>query len=141
MPRTAAGQAPRDLRSKRPAQVTARTDPPTDADLLAAEVETETETDDGSVVVTLATDLGKADVTVPPLSAWRSMARNALFSRGDDLFWAQRTLTPEDAQAWMELDPTQAEVQDFFAAWGRVTGQMLGESAAANRASRRMQRR
>jgi hypothetical protein len=79
-----AAQMPDDLRGKRPALVAAVSNPTdtADADRLAAEVNAEDEVeDDGSIVVTLETDRGFADITVPPAGRWRSQARAALFSR------------------------------------------------------------
>lgn len=139
--KTTRGDAPPGLAGKRPALVTARDDEH-DRQMLAAEVEVaEEQGDDGSVVVTLQTAEGDADIRVPPLSRWRSTARNALFSRGDDMFWAAKTLSQKDAQAWADLDPTQEESQDFFQQWGELTGMSLGNGAASNRASRRMRTR
>lgn len=114
---------------------------PTDYEAVRAEVEAEQASNDGSIVVTLSTDLGEADIRVPPLSRWRSQARAALFTRGDDLTWAARTLSRDDAQAWAELDPTQEETNTFFAEWGRLTGQSLGGSRAERRSSARTHRR
>lgn len=135
-------KAPANLAAKRPAEVVGRDDlddEPSTAERMQAEVEAEL--DDGSVVVTLSTEAGDADITVPPLNRWRAMARNALFSRGDSLLWASRTLSADDARAWLELDPDGGESDAFFAEWGRLTGQSAGESQASNRASRRTQRR
>jgi hypothetical protein len=136
-----AAQMPDDLRGKRPALVAAVSDA-TDADRLAAEVDAEDEAeDDGSIVVTLETDRGFADITVPPPGRWRSQARAALFSRGDDFTWAALTLSVKDAQAWARLDPTKDDSDAFFEAWGEATGERLGESQPSNRASRRTRRR
>jgi hypothetical protein len=86
---------------------------------------------DESVVVRLTTADGEADIRVPPMKGWRSTARSALFTRGDDLFWAVNVLSAEDAQKWADLDPRQDESDRFFKEWGRLTG-MQG-----NRADRR----
>jgi hypothetical protein len=127
----AASAPPVDLASKRPALVTARED--TDADLLKAEVEGEEQlADDGSCTVKLVTEFGEALITVPPLSSWRSVARNALFTKQDDLTWAARTLSTEDATTWMDLDPTQAESSEFFERWGRVVGVAMGKLHASH---------
>jgi len=83
---------------------------------------------DGSVVVRLVTEFGEADITVPPQAKWRSSARHALFTNGDDLGWARSVLSETDMKAWLDLDPTQDEMEAFFRAWGRATG---------NRAARR----
>jgi hypothetical protein len=132
--------APQDLGGKRAALAVAADDMD-DADRLAAEVEVEDAAPDGSIVVTLETDRGVADITVPPVGRWRSQARAALFSRGDDLTWAALTLAPKDAQQWADLDPTKDDSDEFFRQWGEAGGQRLGESQSSNRASRRMSRR
>ncbi len=85
--------------------------------------------DDGSVVVRLVTEAGEADIRVPPRGKWRSMARNRL-STGDDLGWAVLTLSREDAEAWIDLDPDQDEAGRFFEAFDRAAPTM-------NRADRR----
>lgn len=110
-------------------------DQPDGLDLVRNEVEAEQA--DGYVTVTLVTEFGEADIRVPPLSKWRSTARNALFSRGDDMAWAVTTLSEDDAEAWMELDPTKGESEAFFKAWGEKTGSTMGESRASRRASAR----
>ncbi len=69
--------------------------------------------DDGSVVVRLVTSDGEADITVPPRERWRSTARSAL-NRDDDLTWAVLTLSDEDGQKWLDMDPTAAEARVFF---------------------------
>lgn len=129
-------KVPDDLAGKRPAQIMARDD--LDAERMEAEVAAED--DDGSVVVTLTTDLGFADIRVPPIGQWRSMARNALF-RMDDLHWASSVLSTQDAKEWYRLDPTQDEVNGFFELWGEATGQNLAESRRERRASARTHRR
>jgi hypothetical protein len=86
---------------------------------------------DGAVVVRLITEVGEADIRVPPQKAWRSSARHALFTAGDDLSWAHATLSEADAKEWAELDPTNEEAEKFFRDWGRATG------AAGNRSERR----
>lgn len=117
-PRTRRTAPPADLAAKKAASVT---------NLAALEAEVDTEVDDGSVIVPLVTDLGAGDIRVPALDRWRSVARNALFSRGDDLLWAQRTLSVGDYVTWTQLDPTKDEADEFFAAFGRATGQSLGK--------------
>jgi hypothetical protein len=85
--------------------------------------------DDGSVVVRLVTENGEADITVPPRNKWRSMARNRL-SSNDDMGWAVLTLSREDAEAWIDLDPTVDESATFFGDFDKAT-------PATNRAERR----
>lgn len=136
--------APDGLSGKRPALAVAakEVEEMSAAERLQAEVESEDEAvEDGSVVVTLETDRGFADITVPPMGRWRSMARAALFSRGDDLTWAALTLSPTDAQTWSKLDPTKDDADGFFARWGESTGENLAKQQGQNRASRRTRMR
>lgn len=77
---------------------------------------------DGEVIVTLVTELGEADIRVPPFKSWRSSARSALLTRGDDMSWAALTLSREDAEAWIDLDPTKTEADEFFSAWEKKAG-------------------
>lgn len=134
MPTNRASKAPSDLDSKRPARI-AR---PDDTDPIEAiEAEIDAEDDDGSITVTLSTDRGDVDIQVPPIGQWRSLARNALFTRGDDLTWAASVLSAVDSRKWFEADPTKDEADQFFADWAENTGQTLGESRAARRASTR----
>jgi hypothetical protein len=85
--------------------------------------------DDGSVVVTLSTEAGEAEIRVPPRGKWKSMARNRL-SQGDDLGWAVLTLSREDAEAWIDLDPDQEESSRFFGDYDKA-------APVNNRADRR----
>jgi hypothetical protein len=93
--------------------------------------------DNGSFVVLLVTDGGSEKITVPPIGRWKSSARNALFTRGDDAAWAVTTLSPDDVERWMSLDPTKDEAEEFIADFYRLAGQNLGESRASRRSSTR----
>lgn len=109
-----------------------------DLDVLVDEVAAESppNPDDGSVVITLVTERGSADIRVPRFGLWRSSARNALFSRGDDAAWAVLTLDPTDAATWMDLDPTKDDADAFVTEWNRTAGAgALGESRASRRSS------
>jgi hypothetical protein len=88
---------------------------------------------DGSVTVTLRTEYGQADIQVPPMRKWRSVAKSALFNREDDLTWAGQTLSPEDVMSWVQLNPTGEDTANFFDEWGSKTGQALGEALASRR--------
>lgn len=88
--------------------------------------------DDGSVVVRLVTDLGEADIRVPPRGKWRSTARNRM-AANDDMGWAVLTLSREDAEKWIDLDPTVDEALAFFTLFDQ-------QSPLLNRADRRAQR-
>lgn len=138
--KTTSAKDPLDLDRKRPAQVVGREplnggDDRDDGPIGRLRREVAAESGDGSIVITLKTAFGEADIRVPPFSTWRSVARNALMTRDDDLTWAQRTLSSTDTLKWMELDPTQAEAQDFFQAWGEAVGQSLGEQRASRNSS------
>ncbi len=99
----------------------------------AAEAEPQPEKkDDGSIVVRLVTDLGEADITVPPRARWRSTARNRLSSQ-DDLGWAAGTLSDDDVKTWIDLDPVWEDVENFFTELNRL-------SPDTNRADRRRRR-
>ena len=89
----------------------------------------EAKPDDGSIVVKLVTDFGEADLRVPPRGKWRSMAMNRL-TQLDSLGWAALTLSEEDAEKWIDLDPTADEVQRFMEDFNRLSG-------VNNRADRR----
>lgn len=52
-------------------------------------------------------------VTVPPVGQWRQSANDAM-AEGRYNEWAVRVLERDDAITWYELDPTNAEVGDFF---------------------------
>lgn len=94
---------------------------------------TEQQVADGWVVVRLSTKRGEADITVPPQDDWLATARNAIFTRGDDLAWAIETLSPDDAVTWGELNPTSRESQAFLTAWGRTQGNRAARRAQGNR--------
>lgn len=91
------------------------------------------EAPEGHVVVRLVTELGEADVTVPPRAKWRSTARNRL-SQGDDLGWAAGTLSDDDVRTWIDLDPVQVDVEEFFERFNKLAPE---ENRAARRAKQR----
>lgn len=114
-----AEQAPADLASKRPAAVS-------DLEAIRAETRAEQVVDEnGALLVTLTTRVGSHDMRVPRMEEWTSIARHAV-NRNDDLTWAQQTLSVADAMMWMKLNPTLKEMNEFFEAFGRATGESLG---------------
>lgn len=118
----AAATVPADLAAKRSAN-----------SLTAVQAETEREqAEDRRVVVTLKTRLGFHDMHVAPMEEWTSVARHAM-NRDDSLTWAQRTLPPEDALRWMQLDPTLKDEAEFWTDLGRAYGQSLGEGNGSAR--------
>ncbi len=98
-----------------------------------AEPQPEVKKDDGSIVVRLVTDLGEADITVPPRARWRSTARNRLSSQ-DDLGWAAGTLSDDDVKTWIDLDPVWEDVENFFESFNKLAPEN-------NRAERRAAKR
>lgn len=110
------GALPADLATKRSALAAARAE--TKAEQLVDE--------NGAILVTLSTRLGFHDVRVPPYEDWSAIAVHAM-NREDTLTWAQQTLTPADAMAWMRLNPSIKEARAFFGDWGAKIGQSLGE--------------
>jgi hypothetical protein len=75
------------------------------------------------------------DIHVPPTVEWRSSALKALHT-GDYETWAERTLSEQDYNTWMDVDPTLGEVQRFFADAAPAMGLSLGNSKASRRALR-----
>lgn len=102
----------------------------------ARRVEREVAAEDGYMVVRLYTDRGEADFRVPPPNRWRSSARAAAFTRGDDLTWAMTTLTTREVQRWGELDPTGDDWNDFLAEVLLLSGQNREERRASPKSSR-----
>jgi hypothetical protein len=97
-----------------------------DETLSPIEAEVRTERDD-HVTATLTTRHGSEKFQVPPIRLWGSVARNAMFTRGDDLLWAQRTLPLSDVERWARLDPTAEDAGLFLEEIMRSTGQNPGE--------------
>lgn len=110
--------------------------PPAEPAPSAEPQDTPRELPEGWFMVTLRTADGEADLAVPPMDDWRATAKNAAFTRGDELAWAVETLSAEDSRQWLELNPTGRETREFFTEWGRLVG-----LAEGNRAHRRAQGR
>lgn len=77
---------------------------------------------------------------VRPAEEWRQSTNDAL-SEGRANDWAADVMPRDDYEAWLDLDPTNREFGDFMEEMGRQVGMSVGESAASNRALRRMRRR
>lgn len=78
---------------------------------------------------------------VKPQDEWRQSTQEAL-RLGMTSDWAEDVMPPEDYEAWLDADPTNRELGDFFEEMGRQAGIGLGESRALRRAySRSMRRR
>lgn len=106
----------------------------------AVERETQAEALDGAVVVPLETDDGVIDITVPSPEEWRDSANQAI-REGRFGLWAEKTLSPDDLEAWQDADPRVRQINDFFAELGHLIGVDQGESRASRRASQRTRRR
>jgi hypothetical protein len=85
----------------------------------------------GEIDVTLTSGDESAVIRMPPFKSWKSSARSALLSRGDDMSWAALTLSREDAETWIDMDPTKEQVDRFFADFEKAGGM------SNNRAERR----
>ena len=72
----------------------------------------------GFVTVQLVTDEGTTDLHVPPSGRW-STASSRHLSLGDYDRWAELVLSPEDFDAWLDLDPRIDDAQKFLAEWTR----------------------
>jgi hypothetical protein len=103
-------------------------------------LQADAETTPTGVTVALVTDIGKEDITVPPPGRWKSRA-NTMLRQGDFDGWAQTVLSDVDAQTWVDLDPTNEEVEAFFAAWKAAAGESVGKSSKSQPGSRPTPRR
>lgn len=101
----------------------------------------EREATGATIHVHLVTARGEATIAVPAQEDWRSRARHALFTVGDDYTWAQQTLAPDDFATWAELNPTGKEVDGFLREYGSMIGLQVGESRASQRSSKSTARR
>jgi hypothetical protein len=74
---------------------------------------------DGCVAVLLAGRI----VRVLPLGMWRSSAMRGLNTGNFDA-WARQVLAGDDYETvWLDIDPTNDEVNDMFGRWKKITGQ------------------
>ncbi len=105
-----------------------------------AEVETEQEADDRSVVVELRTKDGSVDIRVPDVPDWDAEAIEHLEGRRF-MSWARIVLADDDWKKWEDARPTLREANEFFKTWNELSGQDEGKSRPSNRALRRMKRR
>lgn len=80
----------------------------------------ETEVKNENTVVQLCEDT----VEVLPITKWTSSAIHALRS-GDIEIWAEKSLTPDSYQIWIELDPTLDEIEQFMDEWSKASGARL----------------
>lgn len=79
-------------------------------------------------------------VYVRPVKQWRASALHAL-REGDLMAWAEATLSDDDWDVWIEVDPTVEEIQEFFASINTGLGTDPGNSRRSRRSSTRTRRR
>lgn len=91
--------------------------------------------EDGSVVVTLTTEAGQADMHVKAVQKWKASGVRGM-RQGDFDTWAEKALSAESYKQWVRLDPDLDEVEVFFESWNEVTGQSPKGSAARTRFSK-----
>ena len=77
---------------------------------------------DGSVLVTLDTEAGSADLHVKPVKKWKGSGIRAM-REGDFDTWAEKALAPGSYAEWSRLDPDMEEIEVFFTAWNAASGQ------------------
>jgi hypothetical protein len=75
-----------------------------------------------------------------PSRQWRSSATRAL-NEGDFETWAEKCLTNDGYDVWVEVDPTVEEIEEFFEAFKAAEGIHPLQSRASRRASMRNRRR
>lgn len=108
------------------------------AELEAVQADADASPD--GVTVPLVTEAGEFPVTIPPPGRWKSRANTAL-RVGDFTTWAQLVLSEDDFESWSEGDPTNDEVEDFFRAWKKTSGEDPKGSGRSPRSSRSTARR
>jgi hypothetical protein len=91
-------------------------------------------------VVPLVTDEGEFAVTVPKPGKWKTRA-NTMLKDGDFDGWAELVLDRGDFETWTEADPTNEDVEHFFEAWSKVTGEDAGKSPRSGPSSRSTRRK
>ncbi|MEU6210757.1 hypothetical protein ABZ891_12675 [Streptomyces sp. NPDC047023] len=75
-------------------------------------------------------------VRILPVQQWRASALKAL-REGDLDAWAERCLTDEGLDVWDAVDPTFAEVSEFFASFSDEMAVTETGAPPPNRATRR----
>jgi hypothetical protein len=85
-------------------------------------------------------NLAGKTVYVRPVKQWRASALHAL-REGDLMGWAEATLSDDDWDVWLEVDPTIEEIEGFFASINPGLGTDPGNSRRSRRSSTRTRRR
>ncbi len=118
---------------------------PTALEAVVAEVDTEEEAPDGSVIVELRTKDGTVDITVPRSGSWDVDAWAAIDVNRNPIpaynEWAKLVLSDKDWEAWRDLRPNMDEANDFFGRWAELSGETAGKSRPSSRSLRRARRR
>lgn len=76
------------------------------------------------------------EIEILPVQQWRSSAMKAL-KEGDLDLWAERCLSDDGLDVWEELDPTFAEIGEFFASFSDEMAAAESQQPQSNRATRR----
>ena len=69
-----------------------------------------------------------SDVDIVPTGAWRQSSMRKLRAGDMDAFM-QDILSPDSYDLYLDLDPTNDEVNDFMEEAGAVSGESLGKSS------------
>lgn len=91
------------------------------------------------VTIALVTDRGEHEIIVPLVGRWRTRAIS-LLRQGDSDGWAEVVLSEDDLATWLGADPTVENVEAFFLAWEKASGENRGKlprSPGGSKATRR----
>lgn len=103
-------------------------------------VRADASTPDEGVEVPLVTDDGETLFTVPPPGRWWEGAGEAL-RRGNFTEWARLALSDDDAELWAATRKRYDDIEAFFAAWEKASGENRGKSRPSPRSSRSTRKR
>jgi hypothetical protein len=103
-------------------------------------VQADAESGPDGVPVVLTTETAAVTLTVPPPGRWKSRA-NTMLREGNFDGWAEITLSDGDWARWVEADPTNDDVEAFFAGWQDAAGETVGKSSKSRSGSRPTPRR
>lgn len=88
----------------------------------------------------VAVPVGDTETRVKPQRDWR-MSDMRLLNAGDLDGWAESVIHEDDLDAFLELDITMGEFQQFAEDAARLAGDGLGKSSGRSRSSRGTRRR
>jgi hypothetical protein len=72
----------------------------------------------------VAVPLVDVDILVPPMWQWPHIGLLALLCEDDDT-WARLCLPSDEYEAWLDVDPTGEDCDQFLFDWEQATGQNL----------------